>query len=75
MFQLCDQHSTYAQPTYPSTYQIKSFKYLLGFLSDNSSLPSDELDQLAMVLVQRSQESCLKWNSCNPEKLGIDLKI
>lgn len=42
-------------------------------LSDSSSFVPDDLNHLALVLVQESQESWLKWNSRNPHKFGIDV--
>ena len=68
-YSLCDMSNTF----WASTYLIKKIQYTPGLLSDNSSLVSDDLYQLVVVLVQGSQESRLKWNSCNSHKFSIDL--
>lgn len=52
---------------------IENFEYVTSLLSDSSSLVSDDLNQLAVMLVQGGQESWLKWNGCYPCKFSIDL--
>lgn len=39
---------------------IENFEYVTSLLSDSSSLVSDYLNQLAVVLVQGSQESVVE---------------
>ena len=56
------------------TYLIQNSQYVPGLLSDSSSLVSDDINQLAVVLVQGSQELRLKRNSCNPHEFRIDLQ-